>query len=453
MISFLKRKINNLISDKRFSEILTGSAYALVGRVGGTGLGLVVSIIIARCYGAEAVGIVALLNSFLLLAAVFTVLGTNTSILRLIPEHLVKHSPSSAFKVYRKTQFLVIGVSLITGVLFFFCSGLISQKVFSKPNLSFYFAFAAVFVVFKSLMLLNTHAVRALRLMKTFAFMLALPVLSNLVLLVLLTLFLYKGDNPIYAYLGSLAITGTTGWVVMECAFKRRIQPRDSIRKMRLRAILTISLPMLMTALMGFAISQTGVIMLGMSRSEAEVGYYSVAVRVATVTLFVLQAINAVAAPKFSELFHAGRIDDLFHVARKSSKLIFWAVVPILTAMIFFGKPGLTILFGADFAAGYLPLVILAIGQFVNSISGATGLFMNMTGHEITLSKILVCSALMNIIINLILIPALGMIGAALGAMTSLSFWNICTLLYIRRKYGQTIGYFPFPLGFSKRSL
>ncbi len=43
-------------------------------------------------------GIVAVLNSFLMLATIFTVLGTNTSILRLIPECLAKYSPAAAFK-------------------------------------------------------------------------------------------------------------------------------------------------------------------------------------------------------------------------------------------------------------------------------------------------------------------------------------------------------------------
>ena len=208
MIDLLKNKFHNLISDKKFSEILTGSAWALSARVLATGMGLISSIIIARFYGAKVVGIVAVMNSFLLLATIFTVLGTGTSILRLIPEHLVKYSPTSAFRVYRKTQFMVIIVSLITGSFFFLSSGMIAEKIFSKPQLSIYFGLAAVFVVFKSLMLLNTQAVRGLRLIRTFAFMQALPSLSDLVLLAVLTAFFFNRDNPIYTSLASLAVTG-----------------------------------------------------------------------------------------------------------------------------------------------------------------------------------------------------------------------------------------------------
>ena len=97
MVGLVRKKSHNLVSDEKFSEILRGSVWALGAKVLAALLGMVSYIIIARWYGAEVLGIVAVLQSFLMLATIFTVLGTNTSILRLIPEHLTKYSPSSAF--------------------------------------------------------------------------------------------------------------------------------------------------------------------------------------------------------------------------------------------------------------------------------------------------------------------------------------------------------------------
>jgi len=444
-MNYFKRKFHNLIADEKFSEILTGSTWALSSHVISAGLGLVASIIIARLYGADILGIVAVLNSFLMLATVLTVLGTNTSILRLIPEHLVKYSYTSAFRVYRKTQYLVIACSMVIGALFFFCADLIADKVFNKPHLSFYFALAACFVVFKSLMLLNTQAVRGLRLIRAFAFMLSLPHGLNLILLLLLGLLVSALDVPVYAQLCAYALTGILGWAIMEYAFKKRMAPHDTVHPMPTREILSISFPMLMTRAMTFVIGQTGVIMLGMFRSEAEVGYYAIAVTLATLTAFILQAINSMAGPKFSELFHSGKIDELFHVARKSAKLIFWITSPILLGFVVFGKPLLTIAFGTEFRAAYPALVFLVVGQFVNSISGATGLFMNMTGNEAVLRNIISIAAIINITLNLLLIPKIGINGSALAAMVSLMCWNITTLIYIKMKFGKTTGYFPLP--------
>ena len=443
MSNLLKQRFNSLRSDKRFSEIFIGSAWSLAAQVLNTGMGLISAIIVARFYGAEMVGILAVINSFLTLAAILTVLGTDTSVLRLIPEHLVKYSPTSAFRLYRKTQYIVIGISLVIGSLFFYCSGLIADDIFSKPYLSFYFSLAAVFVVFKSLIQLNTQAVRGLRLIKVYVFMLVLPTLFNLFSLILLTVIIFSRNAPVYAQFASLAVTGIIGWVIMEYSFKRQMRSEDQVLPMSTRSILSISLPMLMTATISFLIGQTGVIMLGMFRSNAEVGYYSIAVKLATLTGFMLSAIGSMAAPKFSELFHSGNMEDLFYIAKKSAKLVFWTTTPILLCLVIFGKPLLGYAFGSEFVVAYPASVILIVGQFVSSISGSTGIFMNMTGGQNMFRNIMLGAAIITIPLNFILIPKFGIIGAAVSATVSLSFLNITILAYIKKNYGRTIGYLP----------
>jgi O-antigen/teichoic acid export membrane protein len=444
MLRFLKRKYTNLVSDTSFSEILTGSVWALSARVIAMAVGFAFSVLVARLYGAEVVGIVAIINSFLMLVTLFTVMGTPTSILRLIPEHMAKYSPSSAFRVYRKTQYIVIAVSIATGALSFFCADLIAEKMFSKPHLSFYFALASIFIVFQSLMTLNTQAVRGLRLIRLFALMQVLPQTFNLLFLIGVGILWPSDDVPIYAVLFGFTITSITGWAVMEYVFKKRMQPADKIQAIAGRTIVSMSLPMFMAGTMSFIIGNSGVIILGMFRAEAEVGYYSIAVKLATLTSFVLQAIDSMAGPKFSELFSLDKLDDLFHVAKKSAKLIFVITVPMLIGFLIFGKPILSIAFGKEFITAYPALVFIVVGEFVNSISGSTGMFMNMTGNQNTLSNIMIFAAILNIIINLWLIPIWGITGAAIAAMISLCLWNIASLVYIKKKFGKTTGYFPF---------
>lgn len=442
-MDFIKHKLHVLLRDKTFSEILTGSAWAMSARIVATGVVLVSNAWIARVYGAEVIGVLAVLNSFLLLVTIFTVLGTATSILRLIPEQLVKYSPSSAFQVYRKAQNMVIGTSVVTGVLFFLGSEVIAEKIFSKPHLSFYFALAALFVVFKSLMLLNTQAVRGLKMIKIFALMEPLLQCSNLTILISLSFFSSSKDIPVYAFLVSIAVTGMSGWVIMEYAFKKRIAPADRVQPMGAVEILSISLPMFLTAAMTFVIGQTGVIMLGIYRSETEVGYYDIAVKLATLTSFLLSAINSMAAPKFSELYHSGKVDELFRVAKKSTKLIFFISSPILLGLIIFGNQILRMFFQHRVVYAYHALILLSVGQFVNSICGSTALFMNMTGHQRILRNIMFITALINITLSYNLIPTLGIRGAAASAMFVTCLWNILTLIYINKKFGKIMAYYP----------
>lgn len=443
MIGSVRSKIVSLFADRGFAEILSGSIYALSARVVTTGLALLSSILVARLYGAEIIGIVAATDSVLMMTTVFTVLGTSTSVLRLIPEHMTRYSVTSAFSVYRKTQCLVIVISLLAGSALFASSGFVAAKIFGKPHLSFLFALAAPFVVVKSLMILNTEAVRGLRLAKAFACLQMLPVASMLVFLVGGTLLLDDKRVPVYAHLAGAAVTALTGLWVVDSTFKGRMGPGDVVHSMRLKEIVAVSAPMLMSAAMFFVIGQTGVLMLSIFRTDAEVGYYSVAVRLASLSAFLLVAINSMAAPKFSELFQSGQMDELLRVARKATRLMFWTSSPVLLGLIVLGRPVLPLLFGTQFTGAYTAMLILALGQFVNSVSGSTGIFLNMTGHQKVFQGIMLAAAGLNVVLNLALIPRFGIEGAAVAAVTAMVFWNVGALLYIRSKFGSTIGYFP----------
>jgi O-antigen/teichoic acid export membrane protein len=442
LISHFHQKLNSLLSDNKFIEILTGSTFAFVGRIFGIGLAMLSSILIARIYGAKMMGVLAIVQAFMMMAAIFAVLGTNISILRLIPEHLSMYSLTSAFRVYRKTQYFVALVSILVGCVLFFNSSLLVNVIFSKPHLSFYIALTSLCLIFKALMDLNTSAVRGLSLIKTFAFMQVLPQASMLIILLILVLVSRQSNDPVYAQLAAWGVTALVGGLITDRTFRRRMQPGEHVQPMLLRELIALSAPMLMTASMGFIIGQSGVLILGIYRPASEVGYYAAAVKLSTLTSFVLQAINSMAAPKFSELFHTDQLNDLFYVAKKSTKLIFWSTTPILLFLMVLGFPVLS-LFGEKFSSAYVPMLILVAGQFVNSISGSTGCFMNMTGNQVIFRNIIIGASGLNLLLNFLLTSKGGMYGAAIAGAVSLALWNIWTLVYIKMKYGRTIGYLP----------
>nr|WP_320193460.1 flippase [uncultured Desulfobacter sp.] len=446
MMKIIQTIYLNLMSNKNFSEILSGSVWALGARVISTALALIISVVVARFYGAEAVGTVAVINSFLMLASIFTVLGTDTSILRLIPEHLAKYSPTSAFKLYRKTQYMVICISAISSVFFFFSANLIADKIFSKPHLSFYFALSSGFIVFQSIMKLNTQAVRGLKLIKLFALMQFLPQVCNLFLLIVVGMLWASKDVPVYAVLFSFTITGIVGWFIMELVFNKKMEASDIVSPISWQTILSISRPMLMSTSMLFLMGQTSILMLNMFQTEADVGLYSIAVKLSSLTSFVLQAINALAAPKFSELFQTNKIDELFYVGKKTGKLIFLTTTPPLLVMLAFGKPILSVIYGPLFLGVYPVLIILIVGQFIRAMAGSTEIFLNMTGNEKALRNIMLLSTIINLCLNYLFINNFGVNGAAWATMLSIVFCNICLVIYTKIYFKNTIAYVPFIL-------
>jgi O-antigen/teichoic acid export membrane protein len=202
-------------------------------------------------------------------------------------------------------------------------------------------------------------------------------------------------------------------------------------KTIKFKNILDISIPMMLSSSMSFIMNWTAIIMLGMFKTDVEVGVFNVAERIATFTSITLVAINSIAAPKFAEFYGKNDVKGLEKIAKQSNKLIFWTALPIM-AVIFLFPSFILGIFGEEFKTGFYALIILTVGQFINAISGSVVSILQMTGKEKVFQNIMVIATLLNVVLNAVLIPRYGIIGAALANMLSMSLWNLSSLIYIK---------------------
>ena len=96
------------------------------------------------------------------------------------------------------------------------------------------------------------------------------------------------------------------------------------------------------------------------------------------------------------------------------------------------------------FIHGYWPLVILTIAIMIRSSCGLVGALLNMTGNERVFSLITLFVAILNIILNSLLIPIMGMEGAAISTSISLIAWGGIPVFVVYYKFGFNMAYIPF---------
>jgi len=72
----------------------------------------------------------------------------------------------------------------------------------------------------------------------------------------------------------------------------------------------------------------------------------------------------------------------------------------------------------------------------VNSAAGSVGMLLNMTRYERDTAKGLAVSAILNVVLNLLLIPLLGIIGAAIATAVSLITWKVLLWWVVRWRLG-----------------
>ena len=90
-------------------------------------------------------------------------------------------------------------------------------------------------------------------------------------------------------------------------------------------------------------------------------------------------------------------------------------------------------LFGENYVLAKEALLFLLAGQFFVSLCGPGAIYLNMTGKQKKLNIILILGLVLNVVLNLALIPTYGIEGAAVATLTSMIFWNSIIVVVIYR--------------------
>jgi O-antigen/teichoic acid export membrane protein len=167
------------------------------------------------------------------------------------------------------------------------------------------------------------------------------------------------------------------------------------------------------------------VIFLGWFVSADEVGVYKIAVRMATMVLLGQETVIMVMSAHFAAL-HAQKDTGLLEVlTRKAARWSVLVAALVLLMFVVLGRWLLGLVFGLEFEAAYFPLLILATASTCSVSLGLASTLLNMTGHEKRTAKGAAIATAVNVFLNLMLIPVLGMIGASIATAVSLLVWNI----------------------------
>jgi O-antigen/teichoic acid export membrane protein len=195
------------------------------------------------------------------------------------------------------------------------------------------------------------------------------------------------------------------------------------------------SLPMSLNRVILYTNNQTEVIVLGLLAPTATLGIFGVAKRVSMVIGALLTSITVLFNPMVADLHHRGRTGELDRLFKTSTRWLFTLGWPVCLAEVLFA-PEILRVFGRSFASGAPALVILAIGQLVNVGTGTVSNLLAMAGRaKLTLANSVVFLGL-SIVLDLLLIPRQGLLGAAVANAGAVVVVNLLRLWQVHRVLG-----------------
>nr|WP_244314116.1 oligosaccharide flippase family protein [Roseibium denhamense] len=208
-------------------------------------------------------------------------------------------------------------------------------------------------------------------------------------------------------------------------------------RRVELKTWLLISLPMLMVDGFFQLITSADVIMVSFFEDPDAVAVYFAASKTLALVHFVYFAVRAASAHRISAFTHAGDSAGLAAYMRQATIWTFWPSVAAGAGLLVIA-PLLLSLFGEGFESGYVLIALLLAGVLARASVGPADALLTMTGHQKTCAAIYGLTFGLNVVLNLTLIPFLGLPGAAIGTSLAIVFEAATLALVAKRKLNVT---------------
>jgi O-antigen/teichoic acid export membrane protein len=170
--------------------------------------------------------------------------------------------------------------------------------------------------------------------------------------------------------------------------------------------------------------------MVGYYRPSSEVGIYRAASQTALLILLFLISLNNIFAPVIADIFIKGEQEKMKQLFKTVTRWSFTLTLPLCLIIGISGK-NILLIFGSDFSIGYVPLVILAAGQLINAGSGGIAYMLVMSGHPYKKLVGDLAAIIINLTLNIILIPRWGLLGAAVATGVSIAGVNLMRVVQV----------------------
>lgn len=425
MIKLLAGKLKN-------GEMAKNSLISLILKVLGIGLLFALTLFLTNNFSAELVGKYSFSRSVLLILGGISVIGTEQSIIYYAGYLKSKNATNNIKLVYWKSLKLIFLVSVLMVILSFLIGKDFINSNFAIDNSYGLIRRVVFYLFFYSIMMLNIGILRGLN--KTALSEFYRNIMLFLIFFILAYIFLiYDMESWIVdAFLGSYLILGVISSFQIYFLLKKN-GPLNQDVNITTKDIFHTSYPMALNTMTFFLLQSIGVILLGKFENFETVAYYDTAVRVATITSIGVMSVNVAIAPKLSEEYSRGNHLDLKKIYKSAIKLMCMLSIPAILFLVLFADFTLG-LFGDDYKSAKTALYILVIAQFLTTLMGISGTYMNMTGKQKVLHKILIFACVFNVSLNYLLIPKFGINGSAIAAGITMVIWHLIAAFHIYKK-------------------
>lgn len=423
---------------EHIKTIAKGAGIFLIGMIISKVINYLYRLVVARGLGPDSYGIFSLCFAVISILAALAIFGLPVAIERYVPYHIKEKGKVKGIIVFSVQ--LTLAISLAVSIILLFFSNNVAA-IFGNELLSIPFKIFLLSIPAFAFLQLYESVSKAFNKVEyqVYSHSILHPTI-NLIAAAIAVLFGFGVIGLAYGFLLASIFSALLIFVLVEknvFSFFSKIKPIFMRRE-----LLSFSLPLVLTALLGYILGWADTILLGYFADEKIVGLYNAAVPTALLLTAVPLAVISLLIPTMSRLLSENRVKDIKRTFLTITEWIFFVNFPLFLMFLVFPKQILLLLFGEVYVDASLPLQLLSIGYIMYSMAYPSFKILELLKKTKFYFMVNFIAVIINIILNVLLIPIYGMVGAATGTMIALAITYVIALGYVLRMGGfKTISF------------
>ncbi|MCA0278669.1 MAG: lipopolysaccharide biosynthesis protein [Proteobacteria bacterium] len=409
------------------------SLFAFAVRIVSAAIAFVSQVLLARWMGSFEYGIFVLVWVAMVIVGSLSCFGFHTSVIRFIPEYREKGMLAELRGVLLASRlFTLVASSIIAAI------GIAGVWLFSGMIESYY-VIPFMLGMFCLPMIALSDVLQGLARANSWGFAALVPtyITRPVLMLVFMAMMIWLGyaptaANAVIASIIASYITTVSQLVRVTARTDKRVPAGP--RTIKLGYWLKISLPIFLVESFFFLLTNADVLMVGFYMEPDKVAVYFATVKTLALVHFVYFAVKAGVAQRYAQFSH-GDTARLAGFARETVSWTFWPSLLMGLMVLLLGKP-LLILFGPEFDAGYPLLYLLVAAVVARSAVGPCESLLTMSGNQNVCAVVYAATLAINIGLNVVLIPTLGLWGAAISTSAAMIFEASALSFTVWRRLG-----------------
>jgi O-antigen/teichoic acid export membrane protein len=388
------------------------------------------SVVLTRILGADVFGLFLLGRTMVTVAGLICKFGMGYGAVRQIAFYTARNDENNVQQAIRLALLVPGIISIITAILLFWAGDFISIAVFQKPGLALplkYLVFTIPVITILHILLDVVRGFKKINL-RVAVENYVLP-LTNLLMISIFYLLGYRLEGAIGAFIAANAVSLT----ILIFLNRKRIKktgPAPFLKKKAALEFFKFSFPLTFVNIFAELKIRIDVLFLGLLSTAANTGIFFIALRLANLLAIPWQAANMVFAPMVSGYYARGEIEKIEYNYKNITKMMFMFSMFFWGFLLVFSRELLSI-FGTEFEQGSGVVVPVCMGQLVKTSVGNAGPMLAMIGKSSLNLFIMIITLALLVVLNLVLIPRLGIVGAGIANLATVTVTSLLELYFI----------------------